>query len=266
MDDVVGIVDAIGFGDPVHRPKFVEAILDAWRGRLVLHIVGLRPGVADLSFFDSLLAEIGTPYDLAEDATTGDRHHQRTGKRWMEVRFDPDIPDAYRHSSSAQPLHTDGSYIANFPSATLMFCVHAAPSGGETVFLPAEDLVSIMGEMAPELLAQLHSTVVAHRRSGDERNLPILRFTESGAPLLNWNYYCVDRNAEPGVIDLAYRLFAFLRDEPAIGRACRPVPLQPGEAVVWKDDRLLHGRNAFSAGESSERFIWKCAVDVGVWT
>jgi len=44
-----------------------------------------------------------------------------------------------------------------------------------------------------------------------------------------------------------------------------PIKLAPGDAVVWKDERLLHGRNAFQADKMGERFLWKCAVDVGVF-
>jgi alpha-ketoglutarate-dependent taurine dioxygenase len=47
--------------------------------------------------------------------------------------------------------------------------------------------------------------------------------------------------------------------------AIHEVKLRPGDAVVWKDERVLHGRNAFRATEASERFLWKCAVDVGVF-
>jgi hypothetical protein len=36
--------------------------------------------------------------------------------------------------------------------------------------------------------------------------------------------------------------------------------------VLWKDDELLHGRNGFKATQTSERFIWKCAFDVGVYS
>ena len=36
-------------------------------------------------------------------------------------------------------------------------------------------------------------------------------------------------------------------------------------AVTWKDREVLHGRNAFVASAASERFLWKCAVDVGVF-
>ena len=48
----------------------------------------------------------------------------------MDVRYDSNIKDAYRHSSNPQPLHTDGSYNPDFPNATLMCCISNSASGG----------------------------------------------------------------------------------------------------------------------------------------
>ena len=64
---------------------------------------------------------------------------------------------------------------------------------------------------------------------------------------------------------LRERFAAFLRDSPSVRRDMLALKLRPGDAVVWKDERLLHGRNAFVAHAMSERFLWKCAVDVGVF-
>ena len=37
------------------------------------------------------------------------------------------------------------------------------------------------------------------------------------------------------------------------------IKLNPGEAVIWKDDQVLHGRHSFSAKKDSERFLWKAS-------
>ena len=37
------------------------------------------------------------------------------------------------------------------------------------------------------------------------------------------------------------------------------IKLNPGEAIIWKDDQVLHGRHAFSATKDSERFLWKAS-------
>lgn len=249
--------------DPDDLASSAAAIVEAWRDALILTLHPTRP-VADVqALYAELLPKIGTPHYLAEDARIESREAQRTGELWFEVRYDPAIRDSYRNSANAQPLHTDGSYIASFPNATLMCCVTNAAEGGETVFIAAEALIDALRAEEPELLARLERTVVPHARSGDRREYPVIR-REGGEPRLNWNYYCVAADVTPEVRDLRERLFAFLRDSPGVRRAIHPIKLAPGDGVVWKDERLLHGRNAFVASSVGERFLWKCAIDVGV--
>ena len=61
----------------------------------------------------------------------------------MEVRFDPQIKNAYRHSSSSQPLHTDGSYIKKYTNSTLMCCVKNN-TRNLTTFISGNDLFEIL--------------------------------------------------------------------------------------------------------------------------
>ena len=56
----------------------------------------------------------------------------------------------------------------------------------------------------------------------------------------------------------------FLLDSDGIRDATVPVKMMPGDAVLWRDDEVLHGRNSFSAKETSERFLWKCAIEPGI--
>lgn len=250
--------------DPADLTTGAAAILEAWRTGLVVAIQPTRPLDDVRAFYDTLLPAIGTPHHLAEDVRVGDRSVQRTGELWMEVRYDPAFPDAYRHSPNAQPLHTDGSYIPTFPNATLMCCVANADEGGETIFIQAEDLVRVLREESPALLELLETVPIPHARSGDHRTLPAIR-REAGELRLNWNYYCVASDVNAEVSELRERFFAFLRDSPGVRAALVQVKLRPGQAVTWHDERVLHGRNAFVAGSVSARFLWKCAVDVGVF-
>lgn len=244
------------------------AVLAAWRDALVVVIKAPREQAREIgdvrAVYDRLLPLIGTPHYLAEDSRVGDRSAQRTGELWTEIRFDPSIPNAYRHSPNAQPLHTDGSYIPSFPNATLMCCITNAGQGGETTFIGGPDLVTAMEREAPALLAALRTTPMPHARSGDARTAPVI-YDRDGELHLNWNYYCVAADAPPAAAALREQLFSFLRDSPGVAAATQAVKLGPGDAVVWKDERLLHGRNGFTATQVAERFLWKCAVDVGVF-
>lgn len=216
------------------------------------------------SHYESFFPSLGTPRSFAEDVTVGDRNNQRNGQIWMEVRYDPKFPDAYRHSSNAQPLHTDGSYIPGYPNSTLLACVVNAGVGGETTFLDLPDLITILETENPELLQQLRTVVVPHSRSGDSRITRILE-GEGKAARIYWNYYCVAKDANTLAREVADKFHEFLGSSAEVKRRTLAVKLGPGDGVLWKDDELLHGRNGFKATQTSERFIWKCAFDVGVY-
>jgi alpha-ketoglutarate-dependent taurine dioxygenase len=212
-------------------------------------------------FYESIFKYLGTPKPLAEDVNLGNRDSQRSGKIWFEVRYDPKHPDAYRHSSNAQPLHTDGSYIPNFPTSTLLVCVSNAGEGGETTFVDSKDLFNIMKEEQPDLLRYFLTNKIKHTRSGDTRIDEVIR-VEGNDIFVNYNYYCVakDNNTEAkGNIE---KFQIFLQTSKRIKAATLGVKLSPGDSVFWRDNYCLHGRNSFVANQESERFIWKCAIDI----
>ena len=74
------------------------------------------------NYYYDMFKTVGQFFKVAEDARISDRDKQKTQTIWMEVRFDSSIKNAYRHSSNAQPLHTDGSYNPHYPNSTLMCC------------------------------------------------------------------------------------------------------------------------------------------------
>ena len=247
------------------KPEILaQKIKDIWLDYKVVHgtCKGFKgDGDSLRHFYDAVIEMLGDPANLAEDATLGNRDSQRSGQRWMEIRYDPDIPDAYRHSSNPQPLHTDGSYIPSFPDAALIYCESAASLGGATVFLDGSCLENILTERDPDLLNDLSNVSMIHARSGDMREAPVLEKSERGNRL-HWNYYCVDKDASEDIQSLKERFHQFLLHEPAIKKNLIEVPLQPGDCVLWKDYETLHGRNGFDPKIRSERFLWKSAVQI----
>lgn len=213
------------------------------------------------TFYQDLIFKIGKPYYLAEDASIKDRNLQRTGDLWSEVRYDSTIKDAYRHSSNAQPLHTDGSYIPSFPNATLMCCNINTVAGGETIFLDSEDLISCLSQENNQLLEFLCNSNVIHERSGDKREEKVINLNEDKIRL-NWNYYCLKKNQEDKKKFLE-QFFTYLQYSKLIKNKIQIVKTEPGDAMIWKDSQILHGRNSFETNKSSQRHLYKCALDVG---
>ncbi|MCA9172881.1 MAG: TauD/TfdA family dioxygenase [Planctomycetales bacterium] len=156
--------------DPVAEALHIR---EALKSHSVVHI---QPGwhIADLrSFYDTLTDQLGGIVAIGEDFTQGGI---KTGEKWLEIRYDADIPDmaAFRHSKNAQPLHTDESYICDPADIMFFYCVNRAPDGGATVFVDAADIVARLQAEDPELLAELHDTDVTYRKADQTRRQPII--------------------------------------------------------------------------------------------
>jgi alpha-ketoglutarate-dependent taurine dioxygenase len=241
----------------------IESLKEAWsNNENKVFVLKANGNIVDVkTYYESIFEYFGNPYPLAEDVNLGNRETQRSGQIWFEVRYDPKHPDAYRHSSNAQPLHTDGSYIPGFPSSTLLACVANAGEGGETTFIDSKDVFRIMEIEKPELLHFLLHNKIKHTRSGDTRIDEIIRLEEKDV-FVNYNFYCIDKNNSEEILTAVKEFQDFLLTSLSIKQSTIGVKLSPGDSVFWRDNYCLHGRNSFIANQESERFIWKCAIEI----
>jgi alpha-ketoglutarate-dependent taurine dioxygenase len=224
----------------------------------VVHLRGLaasQPAAEWPAFYDALTEATGQCLHLDENFALGS---VRTGEKWIEVRYDAAIPDdaAYRFSKNAQPLHTDESYLSEPADVMFMHCLVQAPAGGETTFVDADVLWQQLQEHTPALAVQLLDRPICFAKAGDSRTLPIIAQTPAGLRL-NWNYHCVDpaETAENHALTQEFRQFLLAH---VTGTAAEvAIQLAPGEAVAWWDDQVLHGRRAFQAVATNDRFLLK---------
>ncbi|MGI4736776.1 MAG: TauD/TfdA family dioxygenase [Janthinobacterium lividum] len=224
----------------------------------VVHLRGLAASLAAPewpAFYDALTETAGHCLQLDEDFAQGSI---RTGQKWIEVRYDAAIPDeaAYRFSKNEQPLHTDESYLSDPAEVMFMHCLVQAPAGGETTFVDADKLWLSLQANAPALAARLLNQPVRFAKAGDARTLPIIAQTPAGLRL-NWNYHCVDPAETAAHHALAEEFRQFLLDYITGTPAEMAIQLAPGEAVAWWDDQVLHGRRAFQAKVTNDRFLLK---------
>lgn len=217
------------------------------------HISNLR------AFYDDVTEQVGKCVMIGEDFTKGGI---QTGEKWIEIRYDHDIPDlaAYRHSKNAQPLHTDESYISDPADIMFFYCINKAEFGGATTFIDGPALVEHLRDYDPKLLEDLTRNEVCYKKADEFRRKPIISFDESGIPLFNYNYYCISRDETDFNKDLNKRFFDYLEDQIAYSYMVTEVYLNPGESVAWWDEYVLHGRNAFKAEKTNDRFIWKAGI------
>lgn len=232
---------------------------DALQKCKVLHMTPSAP-LGDLrTFYDKFVESVGEPVTIGEDYTKGG---VATGERWLEIRYDEAVPDtaAFRHSQNAQPLHTDESYVSNPADVMLFYCVEKAPSGGETVFLDGTQVVELLGSKDPELLRQLATTTVRYSKADEYRDSVILSIDETDLPRLNFNYFCIDPDCDPLGQQLNDAFHQFLEGDAGVRKMRCQILLQPGEAVAWWDETVLHGRDSFVGDPAQERFLWKTGI------
>jgi alpha-ketoglutarate-dependent taurine dioxygenase len=198
---------------PAHRAATALApdLRAALASAKVVHLRGLAdwlPASEWPAYYEALTEATGQCLHLDEDFAQGSA---RTGHKWIEVRYDADIPDdaAYRFSKNAQPLHTDESYLSDPAEVMFMHCLVQAPAGGETTFVDADALWQALQERRPDLAARLLGQRVRFAKAGDFRHLPIIAQTPAGLRL-NWNYHCVDPAESPENHALAAEFRQFL--------------------------------------------------------
>lgn len=234
----------------------IQNVKEAVLNNRVVHLAGFKEDLPLHDFYSRLSETIGKIHAADEDIATG----QQTGNRWIDITYDPQIPDRYRSSNTRQPLHTDDSYVElnGEEAVNFFYCASRAKIGGATTFLELSELVECLkldGE--DKLLAELISTDVVHEKGGSRKVRKIIDQDSEGY-LANYNYYCISREENsPEVLDLVERFQKFMESRIHNAGLVMPLQLEKGEAVFFHDDRVVHGRNAFFAEFPGQRSLIK---------
>ncbi|MFN3523343.1 MAG: TauD/TfdA family dioxygenase [Phenylobacterium sp.] len=84
---------------------------------------------------------------------------------------------------------------------------------------------------------------------------PIL-YRKAGRSKINWNWFRVLPDQGEAVARLREDFREFLEKMIEDG-ATAAFRLQPGDALFFRDDEVLHGRKAYAAQHSGDRLLWK---------
>jgi alpha-ketoglutarate-dependent taurine dioxygenase len=236
------------------RPKELAAQLGAaLRQHSLVRIQGPRFDPETREQWNDVARALGQPCFDGEDGVSGSQN----GEMWSDVSYHPDRQHTFRHSCTAQPLHTDGAYLAEPADVIIFICERNAVSGGATIFVSAETIAQEAKEKDPELYDALFTLHLPYGKAGQRgRSAPVLTQHADGL-YVNWNYYRVLKDESQRVHDFSERFRDFLRNEIVARNLIEPVTLSPGEALLFQDQRVLHGRTAFTP---SPRCMWKCSV------
>src|SRR5204862_7915078 len=109
------------------------------------------------------------------------------------------------------------------------------------------------------LLGELRRREVFFFKAGRGKRDRVVSSDERGA-LLTWLRTCVHPDEPAEVRDMVDRFSAFVAAHVEMSRYVVAIALEHGEAIVWHDRRLLHGRTAFEAREDGDRLLWKSGI------
>lgn len=237
----------------------------AW-GSVASDDAALRAWLRDAAVLGySLLSGVPVePGSVAEVARRFGAVRETNYGRIFDVRVSV---DATNLADTALPLspHTDNPYRRPTPTLQLLHCLASEVEGGETVLVDGFAVVDRLGSEAPDRLALLARTPIryAYRDAAAElaTDVPVVTLGADGSPValhLNNRSKGVPVGAAEQVAAWydAYLALLALVDDPAQQVVFR---LEPGDLVLFDNERVLHGRTGFSS--AGERRLQGCYAD-----
>jgi len=169
--------------------------------------------------------------------------------RTFDVRSVPQ-PQNLAYSDLGLGLHTDNPYREPVPGFQALHALVTSPEGGASLFADGFALASYLKDSDPDAFRVLATTAVPfHYRSADAELYaarPLIQLScegEIAAVHYNNRSIRVAASAAPEFY-AAYRRFAALLREP---RFQLHLGLTDGDLVVFDNQRVLHGRTAFTS-------------------
>ena len=231
------------------------------------HDNALRSALADVAKFGLVrLSDAGTALDEVERVVDRFGFIRETNYgRLFEVRVVAD-PDNLAFTARALEPHTDNPYRDPAPTLQLLHCIQDSGSGGATFFLDGFALAEWFRAQHPDDFAVLAGRAVpfAYASASGERyaaRTPVLRLNADGQLTgLRFNHRAL-QTVDFGAADTARWYDAYLKFARAADAQARhfSFAMQPGDIVIFDNERILHGREAFSG--ASNRLLRGCYSD-----
>jgi alpha-ketoglutarate-dependent taurine dioxygenase len=223
-------------------PDFPEQFKETLKQYKIVHLTDVPKHVNYKDFYSDLVDKLGKIINLDEDIKTGNAKSQ---ERWTDIRYDKEKDFTFRHANTRQPLHTDAAYTNFDLEVNFFFCIENAEIGGATTFFDSDDLCYILGKYEPVLFEKLKTFAVSFGKGEDQRKKRKIIDTDKRGVKLNWNYFRVMPDNPKEVLDMCEEFHKVLENKIVAGGLLTALYLKPGEAALFQDDRILHGRNSF---------------------
>ena len=156
------------------------------------------------------------------------------------------------YTNAYLPAHTDGTYSHDAPGAQMLHCLHFDGTGGESTIVDGFAIAEVLRTEAPEQFALLSQVAIPGQYIGDGSHLmasrPVFRHDHRG-DLVQVSYNNADRAPfllppdEMTALYAALRAFDDLANHPSMQWVH---VLRPGEALLFDNWRVLHGRGSYT--------------------
>lgn len=183
----------------------------------------------------------------------------------LEAKPNPEIAG---DMAVALELHSDEPYRIEMPAITFFHVLKQSDAGGDSIMVDGAWLAETLRQRDPAAFETLASVPARHNRTLKEG-----RAFDMQAPVIARDDYgqvsgirindrgmapvdCAPEMVEP-FYDALRKLLAMMYD----GEGRVTVKLQPGEMMVFNNQRLLHGREGFDPARS-HRHVRSCHVDL----
>ena len=182
----------------------------------------------------------------------------------FDVKVEPD-PANLANTSARIGMHTDNPYRDPVPGLQLLHCLVNETDGGESQLCDGFAVAERLRQDDPAAFELLTTMPVTFRyRDAGETDLryrgPLIRLDSLGAVVeVRYNSRSADPLSMPAEVvpDFyrAYRVLAEAYHDPANRIAFR---LEPGQLMIFDNQRVLHGRSAYTIGH---RHLQGCYAD-----
>lgn len=210
-----------------------------------VHIYNLPPGFENDSAVKGLYERISK--QIGEVAACAPVNAHGTTGMSRDIKWEPNSKHFFS-SSSRQPLHNDYAYYPteSKPEWLMLYCLAPSEIGGTTYFTTTSTIIDTLRRVEPDLLSALKTEVVWNYQEAGTSVLhskPIL--DDSGR--MNWNYFQLDNNLNPEIVNTKDRFFEFLEDSVVGGLVFTfQKKWQKGDCILLIDSKVLHGRSSFA--------------------
>ncbi|XP_014674258.1 PREDICTED: probable gamma-butyrobetaine dioxygenase [Priapulus caudatus] len=191
----------------------------------------------------------------------------------FQVRNSPNPINA-AYSTAELPLHTDLVYYESPPGLQLLHCISCNDNiiGGESTFRDGFHAAEELRQLYPDDFSTLVRMAATFQKIHYERERPVhMRYYRPHIVInslgcitaINWSPPFEGPLKIPASeIDayyMAYTKFAKLIEDSPRKIQFR---LKPGDAVVFNNRRILHGRREFKLCEDTDRFLEGCYINI----